>query len=62
MTELILHNYFRTSTSVRVRAALNLKGLAFDYAPVSLPKGEQSWASYTDLNPSGLVPTLVTPQ
>ena len=62
MTDLILHNYFRSSTSVRVRAALNLKGLPFDYVPVSLQKGEQSAASYTDLNASGLVPTLVTPE
>jgi len=62
MTDLTLHNYFRSSTSVRVRAALNLKGLAFDYIPLSLLKGEQASAEHLALNPSGLVPTLVTPQ
>ena len=36
---LVLHNYFRSSTSVRVRAALNLKGLGYDYVPLSLLKG-----------------------
>ncbi len=62
MTGFALHNYFRSSTSVRVRAALNLKGLAFDYIPLSLLKGEQASAEHLALNPSGLVPTLVTPQ
>lgn len=62
MTDLALHNYFRSSTSVRVRAALNLKGLSFDYIPLSLLKGEQASADHLALNPSGLVPTLVTPQ
>ena len=62
MTDLALHNYFRSSTSVRVRAALNLKGLSYDYIPLSLLKGEQANAEHLALNPSGLVPTLVTPQ
>lgn len=62
MSDLALHNYFRSSTSVRVRAALNLKSLAFDYIPLSLLKGEQASADHLALNPSGLVPTLVTPQ
>ena len=29
-----LHNYFRSSASFRVRIALELKGLAYDYLPV----------------------------
>ena len=62
MSDLALHNYFRSSTSVRVRAALNLKGLAYDYVPLSLLKGEQAHAEHLALNPSGLVPTLVTLQ
>lgn len=61
MSDLALHNYFRSSTSVRVRAALNLKGLGYDYVPLSLLKGEQASAAHLALNPSGLVPTLVTP-
>jgi maleylpyruvate isomerase len=45
-----------------VRAALNLKGLEYDYIPLSLLKGEQASPEHLALNPSGLVPTLVTPQ
>lgn len=55
-----LHNYFRSSTSIRVRAALNLKGLSYDYIPLALLKGEQASPDHLALNPSGLVPTLVT--
>jgi maleylpyruvate isomerase len=62
MTDYTLHNYFRSSTSVRVRAALNLKGLSYDYVPLALLKGEQASADHLALNPSGLVPTLVTPE
>jgi maleylpyruvate isomerase len=62
MSDLALHNYFRSSTSVRVRAALNLKGLGYDYVPLSLLKGEQASVDHLGLNPSGLVPTLETPQ
>jgi len=53
-----LHNYFRSSTSTRLRAALNLKGLAYDYVGVHLPKGDHRDAAYTALNPQGLVPAL----
>ncbi len=57
---LVLHNYFRSSTSTRVRAALNLKGLEFDYVSHALLKDEQRGAAHLALNPQGLVPTLVT--
>lgn len=60
MSELALYSYFRSSTSVRVRAALNLKGISYDNIPLSLLKGEQASAEHLALNPSGLVPTLVT--
>ena len=46
MSDLALHNYFRSSTSVRVRAALNLKGLHYDYVPLSLLAGEQHGAKH----------------
>ncbi len=62
MSDLALHNYFRSSTSVRVRAALNLKGLRYDYVGISLLAGEQHQAEHLALNPSGAVPTLVTGQ
>ncbi len=56
-----LHNYFRSSASFRVRIALNLKGLPYDYAPVHLVRhgGEQLGAAFLALNPEALVPVLV---
>ena len=56
-----LHNYFRSSTSIRVRIALALKGLAYDYQGYALLKDEQNSAKYKNINPQGLVPTLETP-
>ncbi len=53
-----LHNYFRSSTSFRVRIALALKGLPYDYRSYQLRKGEQRSETYLALNPQGLVPTL----
>jgi maleylpyruvate isomerase len=59
MSSLVLHNYFRSSTSTRLRVALNLKGLSYDYVAHHLRKGEQRSADYLALNPQGLVPALV---
>ena len=36
-----LYNYFRSSASYRVRIALALKGLDYDYMPVHLARNEQ---------------------
>lgn len=58
MSEFVLHNYFRSSTSFRVRAALNLKGIDYAYVSYHLRKGEQRSERYLDLNPQGLVPAL----
>ncbi len=55
-----LFNYFRSSASFRVRIALELKGLAYDYVPVHLVKGEHRQDSYTAVAPSRLVPVLET--
>jgi maleylpyruvate isomerase len=55
---LVLHNYFRSSTSFRVRIALALKGLDYRYEAYHLRKGEQRGDAYLRLNPQGLVPTL----
>ncbi len=55
-----LYNYFRSSASFRVRIALALKGLPFDYIPVHLPKGEHKKPEFQSVAPSALVPTLVT--
>jgi len=55
-----LFGYWRSSASYRVRIALALKELDYDYEPVDLLKGEQKSADYLAKNPNGLVPTLVT--
>jgi len=54
-----LYSYFRSSAAYRVRIALNLKRVAYEYVPVHLLRGEQRASSYTDINPEGLVPTLI---
>ncbi|HMN76010.1 MAG TPA: maleylacetoacetate isomerase [Burkholderiaceae bacterium] len=54
-----LYNYFRSSASFRVRIALALKGLAYDYKPVHLVHAEQLAPAYAKLSPTRLVPTLV---
>ncbi|HKR93024.1 maleylacetoacetate isomerase [Novosphingobium sp.] len=53
-----LHAYFRSSTSYRVRIALNLKGLAYEVIPVNLLKSEQRDEAYREINPFGGVPAL----
>lgn len=55
-----LYNYFRSSASFRVRIALALKGLQYDYVPVHLAKGEQKQPEFAALMPEGLVPMLET--
>lgn len=61
MSKLILYNYFRSSTSYRVRMALHFKGLDFEYRPVHLLNngGEQNQPEYRKINPIGGVPALV---
>ena len=56
-----LHGFFRSSTSFRVRAALNLKGIRYAQSTYVLRKGEQRGEAYLRVNPQGLVPTLETP-
>ena len=53
-----LYSYFRSSASFRVRIALNLKGLPYDYEAVHLARGEHRKASYSAISPDGLVPLL----
>jgi maleylacetoacetate isomerase len=55
-----LHNYFRSSASFRVRIALELKGLSYEYLPVHLARGDHKLAAYAAVSPTGLVPTLET--
>jgi maleylpyruvate isomerase len=56
---MILYDYFRSSAAYRMRIALNLKGLEAERRFVHLRKGEQRGAGYLEVNPQGLVPTLV---
>lgn len=53
-----LYSYFRSSASFRVRIALGLKGLPYDYAAVHLVRGEQNAAAYMAHATQGLVPML----
>ena len=63
MSGLRLYSYWRSSASHRVRIALQLKGLAYEYLPVHLAHagGEQFSAAYRALNPQSRVPALETP-
>ncbi|OWR01001.1 maleylacetoacetate isomerase [Sphingopyxis witflariensis] len=59
MTKLVLHDYFRSSASFRVRIALQLKGLEFERVEISLIAGEQKSDAYLAQNAQGFVPMLV---
>lgn len=56
---LVLHGYFRSGTTYRVRLALNWKGVPYQVVPVNLLDGAQGAEGYLALNPQGLVPALV---
>ncbi|MCZ8020061.1 maleylacetoacetate isomerase [Novosphingobium sp.] len=58
MSELVLHDYWRSSASYRVRIALSLKGLSWTSHQVDLVTGEQSGEDHRARNPLGLVPVL----
>lgn len=56
----ILYSYWRSSCSWRVRLALNLKGIPYEYRSVHLVRdgGEQHGETFRRLNPMGQVPAL----
>lgn len=54
-----LYSFFNSSTSFRVRIALALKGLPYEYAAVNLRAGEQGADEYRALSPAAIVPTLI---
>jgi maleylacetoacetate isomerase/maleylpyruvate isomerase len=53
-----LYNYFRSSASYRVRIALALKGLDYDYKAVALAQNEHFQESYAAVSAARLVPLL----
>ncbi|NUX98852.1 maleylacetoacetate isomerase [Paraburkholderia youngii] len=56
-----LYSYFRSSASYRVRIALALKKLPFEYEAIHLLKdgGQHLHDAYRKINPDGIVPALV---
>lgn len=55
-----LYNFFRSGTSHRLRIALNLKGLQYEYRAIDLQNGEHQTNAFRTLSPQGLVPALET--
>lgn len=55
---MLLHGYWRSTTSYRTRIALNLKGLVYRQTTHDLRTGAQRSAAFLALNPQGLVPAL----
>ncbi|MDP3139056.1 MAG: maleylacetoacetate isomerase [Burkholderiaceae bacterium] len=55
-----LHNYFRSSASFRVRIALELKGLSYEYVPVHIVRGDHKREPFVSMAPEMLVPMLET--
>jgi maleylacetoacetate isomerase len=53
-----LYSYFRSSASYRLRIALELKRLPYEYVAVHLGRGEQLGGEFRAINPAGLVPIL----
>lgn len=63
MTNPILHGYWRSSATWRVRIALNLKAIPYTYVPVHLIEGggQQHASAFKDKNPMAQVPVLQLP-
>ncbi|XP_022895614.1 glutathione S-transferase zeta class-like [Olea europaea var. sylvestris] len=57
--KLKLYSYWRSSCACRVRIALKLKGLDYEYIAINLLKGDQKSPEFLKLNPLGYVPVLV---
>ena len=54
----VLHTYFRSSCSGRVRIALNLKAIPYQAATVNIVKEEHKSEDYAKISPLGFVPAL----
>ncbi|KAF4673628.1 hypothetical protein FOL47_010305 [Perkinsus chesapeaki] len=55
-----LYSFYRSSCAFRVRIALELKKIPYTLRTVNIDKHEQKAEKYLKVNPSGLVPSLVT--
>jgi maleylacetoacetate isomerase len=55
---IVLYGYWRSLATFRVRAALNLKGVAYTESIVDLSRGEQFAQAYQALNPQNVLPLL----
>lgn len=53
-----VYGFWRSSAAYRLRIALALKGLSYDYVSVHLTKGEQNQPEYGAINPQQLVPVM----
>lgn len=60
-THAVLYSYFRSSCSARLRIALNLKELPYEFKYVNILKGEQLPEEFDAINPSHFVPSLRLP-
>ncbi|MCU0903938.1 MAG: maleylacetoacetate isomerase [Tabrizicola sp.] len=58
MTDVILYDFWRSSSAYRVRIGLNLLGLAYRSIPVDLTASAQRAPDHLKTNPQGLVPVL----
>lgn len=56
--KLVLHNYWRSSASHRVRIGLGLKQLAYEYVIINILQRQQHADAYRARNPMAQVPTL----
>ncbi|KAJ1696478.1 hypothetical protein LUZ63_004990 [Rhynchospora breviuscula] len=57
--KLTLFSYWLSSCAYRIRIALNLKGLDYEYNAVDVLKGDQSDPDFERINPMKFVPALV---
>jgi len=55
---LILHSFWLSLATYRVRIALHLKGIAYEECAHDLSNGEQHLPAFLQLNPAGAVPAL----
>lgn len=61
MAKYVLHSYWRSSASYRVRIALNLKKVAYETVAVNLLEGDHTGGDFTAINANQTVPVLVAP-